>query len=63
LPAALADLMADSGLVASRSAARRLIQQGGARVDDEKIDDIGYLLDREAVIWAGRKKAVRVLQG
>ncbi len=63
LPAALADLMADSGLVASRSAARRLIQQGGARVDDEKVDDIGYLLDREAVIWAGRKKAVRVLQG
>jgi tyrosyl-tRNA synthetase len=39
LPVSLVELLARTGLVASKSAASRLVRQGGAYVNDHKIDD------------------------
>ncbi|MEA3033630.1 MAG: tyrosyl-tRNA synthetase [Sphingomonadales bacterium] len=44
-------------LVASKNEARRLIQQGGARVDGEAVrEDVTVSVDGEVRISAGRKK-------
>ncbi|MBF8193413.1 tyrosine--tRNA ligase [Nonomuraea sp. K274] len=43
LGAPLVDLMADSGLVESKSAARRTIKEGGAYLNNVKITDEGYV--------------------
>ncbi len=43
----LPDLMAACGLVGSKSEARRLIQQGGVSVDDEKVTDPATLITKD----------------
>lgn len=43
-PINIVDLMVGLGLAKSKSAARRLIQQGGVRLNDNKIDDIDLAL-------------------
>jgi len=60
-------LFMDTGLSASKSEARRLIKQGGASVNNEKVPDIEHLvtssmLDDEGVLMlrAGKKRYVRV---
>ena len=40
------DLFVRAGLSGSKSAARRLVQQGGARINDEKISDVDAVIDR-----------------
>jgi tyrosyl-tRNA synthetase len=57
------DLMQRAGLVASNGEARRLIKGGGARINDNKVDDAGYNctltdLNSDGVIKlsAGKKK-------
>jgi tyrosyl-tRNA synthetase len=53
----LSDALLRLGLVASKNEARRLIQQGGAKVDGEKAsDDITLVVDREVRVSAGKKK-------
>ncbi len=61
LPVSLIDALVGSGLAASKGAARRLITGGGVRIGDEKITDISATLSEEAVVWAGKKRCVRVL--
>ncbi len=41
------DLLSLTGLVPSRGEARRLIEQGGVAVDDEKVTDIAYIVPAE----------------
>lgn len=57
-------LLAGVGLAASNSEARRLIEQGGVRLDEEMITDADTELPRErlqgAVIQVGRRKFVRL---
>lgn len=55
------DLMLTCGLVPSKSEARRLIQQGGVFVNDEKVSDIGFqvteaMLKENVKIRKGKKK-------
>lgn len=55
------DLMLACGLVPSKSEARRLIQQGGVFVNDEKVSDIGFqvteaMLKENVKIRKGKKK-------
>ncbi|MDE0027631.1 MAG: tyrosine--tRNA ligase [Spirochaetaceae bacterium] len=63
----LVDLLARSSLCASKSDARRLIQQGGARVADrprtsvEEIIALGDVRDGELVLRAGKKRYFRFL--
>jgi tyrosyl-tRNA synthetase len=60
-PAPLISVLVDSGLCSSRSEARRLIDQGGVRIADVRVTAQDHVLAAEAVVWAGRKRAVRVI--
>jgi tyrosyl-tRNA synthetase len=63
----IVDLLADSGLAVSKSAARRLVEQGGVRVGDRRIASIDDILKPEEVteagvlIHAGKKHVRRLL--
>ncbi len=60
------DLMAEVGLVKSKSDARRLIKQGGARLGDEKVPDFerkvttADLVDGQVLLRAGKKRVHRI---
>ncbi len=61
------DLFSRTDLCASRSEARRLVTQGGARVNDrpvsdvEQIIDASWVVDGELLLRAGKKRYYRVL--
>lgn len=63
------ELFAEMHLCDSRSAARRLIQQGGAYVNEERVDDIEFrvgtdhLLEGSILLKAGKKKVHRIKAG
>ena len=61
-PAAALDLYVASGLAPSKGAARRLIQQGGARFNDDKITDVELIIDGPGLLWSGKKRAVRLVE-
>jgi len=52
------DLMVKCGLVASKSEARRLVQQGGVEVNDSKVADIGACFDCAAL-----KEGLKIKKG
>jgi len=66
LPELFSTLLADAGLAKSRGEARRLIQSGGIKVDygsgKEAVSDTHGSLETEAVLWAGKKKSIRIVQ-
>ena len=57
----LLDVMLTAGLVPSKKEARRLVEQGGVAVNDEKINDVNFVLtadcfkDGYAIIRKGKK--------
>lgn len=61
------DLFARTSLCASRSEARRLVQQGGARINDHRIDDPeatidhSFIQDGGLLLRAGKKRYFRVV--
>ncbi|MFO8063486.1 MAG: tyrosine--tRNA ligase [Spirochaetota bacterium] len=61
------DLFSRTGLCSSRGEARRLIQQGGARVNEQKIESTEEMVDdrwfegNEALLKAGKKRYFRVV--
>ncbi len=59
----IVDLLADAGLAASKSEARRLIDGGGVRVDGTRVEsqDVVIELTGERVIQVGRRRFVRVV--
>jgi tyrosyl-tRNA synthetase len=65
----IVDLLAESGLAASKSAARRLVEQGGVRVGARRIvtvDDVLTTADLPAtgtLLHAGKKHVRRLLPG
>ncbi|MBD3348222.1 MAG: tyrosine--tRNA ligase [Candidatus Eisenbacteria bacterium] len=56
-------LLKAAGLVKSNGEARRLIQQGGIRVDGEQVTDVDYTvsLDRPLLLQAGKRRFARAL--
>jgi tyrosyl-tRNA synthetase len=63
-PANIVDLIATLGLARSKSEARRLIQQGGVRLDDERIHDIEQVVEPQAqgqVLRVGKRGFVRLV--
>lgn len=57
----LAELLAISGLAPSKNEARRLIEQGGIKIDGEKVsEDINIILDKEIIIQAGKRKFKKI---
>lgn len=62
-PVKVADLMAELGLVRSKSEARRLIQQGGVRLDEERIRDVEQMAQpkgRPQILRVGKRQFVRL---
>jgi tyrosyl-tRNA synthetase len=59
----LIDFLAQHGLAASKSEARRLVQQNGVRLDGRTISDTGAHLEAEGVLQVGKRKFVRVRRG
>lgn len=63
----IVDLLAESGLTASKSAARRLVEQGGVRVGDRKVTSIDEVLrpdeigDGGTLLHAGKKHLRRLI--
>lgn len=57
----LLDILVDSGLVESKSQARRLIQQNGVKVDGETASDPYMLLNPSAVIQVGKRRFVKLV--
>jgi tyrosyl-tRNA synthetase len=62
-PIGLADLLTNSGLTPSKSEARRLVQQGGIKLDGQKVDDFDLIIspDHEHVLQVGRRKFVKLV--
>jgi tyrosyl-tRNA synthetase len=58
------DLLVDTGCASSRSEARRLIEQGGVRVDGGVVDAIEHVLDLEGdvvrLVQVGKRRFVEV---
>ena len=46
------ELFAETGLTRSRSDARRLLEQGGVYVNEERIDDVNAVVTASAMTWA-----------
>ncbi len=61
------DLLLDAGLVGSKGDARRLVQQGGVRIDGVTVESleeqVGPPTGGEVVIQAGKRKFLRVVAG
>ncbi|MCR4407165.1 MAG: tyrosine--tRNA ligase [Anaerolineae bacterium] len=59
------DLMVEAGLAKSKSAARRLIQQGGVQLDGRRVEDINTVVEvaDEAVLQVGRRRFVKLIAG
>jgi len=61
------DLFVEAGLVPSKNEARRLVQQGGASVNGQKVENekqvftIGALQDGAMMLRAGKKRVARVV--
>jgi tyrosyl-tRNA synthetase len=58
----IVDLLVDAGLTPSKSQARRLIAQGGVRIDGYKIDDVGSTIAvrEDMVVQVGKRRFVRI---
>ena len=63
-PANILDVLAQGGIVSSKSDARRLVQQGGVRIDGETVtsneQQVTAAAGREIVIQAGKRKFLRI---
>ncbi|OGB90222.1 hypothetical protein A2625_02715 [candidate division WOR-1 bacterium RIFCSPHIGHO2_01_FULL_53_15] len=59
------DLFSETKLAASKTEARRLIQQGGVSVNEQivKDDKLSVNLSGERLIKVGKRKFLRVKQG
>ncbi len=58
----LVDLMCTLGLASSKSNARRLIQQGGVRLNDQRVDDIEAVVEPgEYILQVGKRSFVRLI--
>ena len=53
------DVLTISNLASSKSEARRLVEQGGVKIDEEKITDPNYTVDKEVVVIQKGKKAFK----
>ncbi len=63
-PMSIVDLLVAANFAPSKSEARRLIQQGGVKLNDEKIDQMDTMIPpREGILSVGRRKFVRLVNG
>ncbi len=61
--ASVVDVITGAGIVRSKAEVRRLIEQGGVRIDGQRVDDPGMILmpgEGERVIKVGKRQFLRV---
>ncbi|HII3730547.1 TPA: tyrosine--tRNA ligase [Pasteurella multocida] len=57
----LANLLKEAGLVASTSKANRMVQQGGVKIDGEKVEDAKLVIKASTAVYqVGKRKFARV---
>ncbi|TNG92796.1 tyrosine--tRNA ligase [Pasteurellaceae bacterium USgator11] len=57
----LANLLKEAGLVASTSEANRMVQQGGVKIDGEKVEDAKLMITASSAVYqVGKRKFARV---
>jgi len=56
----LLEVLVDSGLVKSKSQARRLIQQNGVKIDGQAVSDPYLVLSPQAVVQVGKRHFIRI---
>ncbi|HDR1069117.1 TPA: tyrosine--tRNA ligase [Pasteurella multocida] len=57
----LANLLKEAGLVASTSEANRMVQQGGVKIDGEKVEDAKLVIKANTAVYqVGKRKFARV---
>jgi len=58
-------LLKETGLVPSKMEARRLISQGGVKLDSERVNDEHFVVDlkKPVLVQCGKRKFLRVKQG
>lgn len=56
-------LLKESGLVASKNEGRRLVEQGGVKLDQKKVEDasLQVMLDHPVLIQCGKRRFVKVI--
>lgn len=57
----IVEILLDSGLVASKNEARRLIQQGGVSLDGEKIESESAIIDKGGILKVGKRRFIKLL--
>lgn len=65
-PMHLVEVLVAAGLVSSKNEARRLLQQGAVKINDEKVSDdreLPFPSSADAVIQAGKRKFIRIPAG
>jgi len=62
-PTSVLDLLVNAGMVSSRSDGRRLIQQGGVRLDGQVVEQIDQMIEpgREQVLQVGKRRFLRIV--
>ena len=55
----LANLLKEAGLVASTSEANRMVQQGGVKIDGEKVEDPKLVITASTAVYQVGKRKVR----
>jgi tyrosyl-tRNA synthetase len=61
-PIAIPELLVVTGMCQSRSEARRLVQQGGVRIDGEPVELVDHVvMPGEKVLQAGKRRFVRLV--
>jgi tyrosyl-tRNA synthetase len=58
----LLDLITGAGFASSNSEARRLVKQGGVRIDDETIDNPGHVVEPgpERILQVGKRRFLKL---
>jgi len=63
-PKSIVDVIIGSGLAASASEARRLIEQGGIRLDGQRVESVEWMVEPvERVLQRGKRRFVRIVPG
>lgn len=62
---AILDILVEGGLVSSRGEAKRLLSQGGVRVNGIKVEDPQYIvnLEEEKIVQVGKRRFLKVKGG
>ena len=63
-PEKIIGIMVENGMVASNGEGKRLISQGGVRLDREKVDDIHLTIEpgKNMVLKVGKRKFLRIIK-